>query len=141
MAFACLIRSSCACARVGARLAPTPASPANAVPVKAPPDAVRKSRRDRSMAIPYANGQSLKVVLSDGLSEPPVTTATASRKNAQVNLHSIRGAHTPVWMVGDDEALRGVRKRLPASLKGSIASQAGEANEDHGRHTSTEDIP
>src|SRR2546427_2199482 len=52
MAFACLIRSSCACARVGARLAPTLARPANAVPVKAPPDAVRKSRRDRSMAIP-----------------------------------------------------------------------------------------
>src|SRR5882672_11507037 len=52
MAFACLIRSSCACARVGARLAPTLASPATAVPVKAPPDAVRKSRRDRSMAIP-----------------------------------------------------------------------------------------
>src|SRR5947209_14551938 len=75
IAFACLIRSSCACARAGARLAPTPARPPSAVPVKALPDVLRKSRRDRSMAFPYGNGQvRLRIDPSDGLVETPTTT-------------------------------------------------------------------
>src|SRR5882724_8869035 len=75
VAFACLIRSSCACARVGARLAPTLASPPKAVPVKALPEVLMKSRRDRSMTIPYGNGQ-IRLVIdpSDGPFESPVTT-------------------------------------------------------------------
>src|SRR3989475_7872330 len=86
IAFACLIRSSCACARVGARLAPTPTRPPNAVPVKALPDVLRKSRRDRSMKIPYGDGQiRLTIDLSDGLFESPVTMPRVSRKNSQVS--------------------------------------------------------
>src|SRR2546425_7018737 len=77
IAFACLIRSSCACARAGARLAPAPARPPNAVPVKALPDVFRKSRRDRSMAIPYGQGRNLAVDRCDGLFEPPVTMPLA----------------------------------------------------------------
>src|SRR2546427_748694 len=49
-AFACSIRSACAWASVGARLAPTAASPPSAVPVSAAPlDTLRKSRRDTSI--------------------------------------------------------------------------------------------
>src|SRR6266571_6474719 len=55
VALACLIRSSCARARVGARLIPSPAIPPSAVPVKAPADRLKKSRRDRSMS-PMALG-------------------------------------------------------------------------------------
>ena len=93
VAFACLIRSSCACARVGARLAPTLARLPNAVPVKALPDVLRKSRRDRSMTIPYGNGQvRLTIELSDGPFESPVATPPVfparMRKSA---LHSTRG--------------------------------------------------
>src|SRR2546428_14084122 len=78
IAFACLIRSSCACARAGARLAPTPARPPNSVPVKALPDVLRKSRRDRSMTIPYAKRQiGLTFDLTHGLFEPPLTPPMA----------------------------------------------------------------
>src|SRR5438445_8649260 len=52
VALACLIRSSCARASVGARLTPSPAMPPSAVPVTAPADRLKKSRRDRSMAPP-----------------------------------------------------------------------------------------
>src|SRR6266849_1234476 len=52
VALACLIRSSCARASVGARLTPSPAMPPSAVPVKAPADRLKKSRRDRSMSPP-----------------------------------------------------------------------------------------
>src|SRR6266446_512897 len=54
VALACLIRSSCARASVGARLTPSPAMPPSAVPVKAPADRLKKSRRDRSMSPPGA---------------------------------------------------------------------------------------
>src|SRR2546428_470851 len=67
---ACLTRSPCACAGGGAGLAPTPARPPSAVRVKALPDVLRKSRRDRSMAFPYGNGQvRLRIDPSDGLVE------------------------------------------------------------------------
>src|SRR6266851_9500081 len=56
VALACLIRSSCARASVGARLTPSPAMPPSAVPVKAPADRLKKSRRDRSMSPPGSRG-------------------------------------------------------------------------------------
>src|SRR5712692_6762582 len=56
VALACLIRSSCARARVGARLTPSPAMPPSAVPVKAPADRLKKSRRDRSMSPMFLGG-------------------------------------------------------------------------------------
>src|SRR5258705_5535477 len=115
VAFACLIRSSCACARVGARLAPTLARPPNAVPVKALPEVLKKSRRDRSIPISYGNRRiRLTIVLSDRLSEPPVTIPRAFSQECASQPFIGRGSsasvQTPVWMVGDPETLCGVRK-------------------------------
>src|SRR5687767_8035175 len=50
--FAPLMRSSCARATVGARFAPRPARPPRAVPVAAPADHLKKSRRDTSINRP-----------------------------------------------------------------------------------------
>src|SRR5882724_5112349 len=67
VALACLIRSSCARARVGARLTPSPAMPPSAVPVKAPADRLKKSRRDRSMSPP-----GVEMNTRPSLSTPPL---------------------------------------------------------------------
>src|SRR5260370_19265843 len=52
VAWAFSIRSAWAWARVGARLAPSPATPPRAEPVTVPADSLKKSRRDRSIGPP-----------------------------------------------------------------------------------------
>src|SRR5258705_14011261 len=57
---ACLIRSSCALATAGARLAPSPARPPSAVPVRVPADCFRKSRRDWFMTSPQGDDAAVR---------------------------------------------------------------------------------
>src|SRR5205823_5862572 len=54
--FAFLMRSSCARASVGARLAPSPARPPSAVPPAMPEDTFKKFRRETSINTPLPVG-------------------------------------------------------------------------------------